>query len=221
MKDKLNTDVIRLWVEPATREANDDLYKRVVAKDEAAREQMIRSNGGLVLTEVERFLWFLPKFNYLRDDLISAGFVGLVEAVNTMSGGIVENPTAFMGYCIRCSFGKTIESDEMIRVPAKTRRKKSVEGITLEAPKKAVTIFPEGEDDGAFSYDPRNMQNLRETLDACCEDDTDREIQKLRESGHVDREISEILGIPLTTVYVMRRTMYARFLELTEWRGEA
>jgi DNA-directed RNA polymerase specialized sigma24 family protein len=65
------------------------------------------------------------------------------------------------------------------------------------------------------------MQDLRETLDACCEDDTDREILRLREEGYVDREIANRLGLPLTTCYVMRRTMYARFLELTGWRGEA
>jgi hypothetical protein len=221
LKEKLNTAVIRLWTEPATRKANEALYPLVAAGDRQAKHQMIHSNMGLVMVEVERFLAFLPKFGHLRDDLISHGFVGLVEAVNTMSQRLVQdaNPTGLMGLCIRSCFGKVVEAEELVRVPGRTKKRKADQGIVLDTPEKEVSIF-HGESD-QFSYDPRRMQDLRETLDACCEDDTDREILRLREEGYVDREIANRLGLPLTTCYVMRRTMYARFLELTGWRGEA
>jgi hypothetical protein len=65
------------------------------------------------------------------------------------------------------------------------------------------------------------MRDLRETLEACCENETELEILRLREEGYVDREIAERLGLPLTTTYVLRRTMYARFLDLSGWKGEA
>lgn len=220
-----NTDLIRLWTEPATRKSNDELYPLVVAGDAEAREQMIQSNIGLIMTEVDRFLIFLPHFQWMQDDLISHGLIGLVEAVNKMqTDGYVENanPTTLMGRCIKTNIGRAIEQAQDVRIPTRTKKRKLSQGIEVQVPEKVETIFDDGEEDpGRFSYDPHPMQQLRHTLDACCETDEEREIIRLREEGYVDREIAEILGLPQTTTYVMRRTLYARFLELTGWKGEA
>lgn len=158
MKSKLNTGLIRLWTEPATRELNNSLYMMVALGDESAREQMIHSNMGLVISKADHFLMFFPKARHLRDDMISQGLVGLVEAVNKMAGdGVVDgaNPTGLMGVCIQSYFGKTIEADEMIRVPARTKKRKHDQGIKLDTPEKAATIFTDEEEDTVFTYDPR------------------------------------------------------------------
>jgi len=223
MKSKLNTDIIRLWTEPATVKSNNLLYPRVALGCGRSREQMILSNIGLIVSEVNRFLAFVPGFSHLRDDLISDAFVGLVRAVNKMaSDGIVNdaNPTSFMAMSIRGCFGKTVEGEQTIRIPSETRRQKKSKGIELEPPAREFSHYTEEEMEEAFTYDPRKMRDLRETLDACCESDVERKIIELRERKFVDREIAERLGLPLTTTYVMRRTLYARFLELTGWKGE-
>lgn len=222
---KRNNDLIRLWVEPATRQSNDELYPLVVAGDPEVREKMIQSNIGLVMTEVNRFLIFLPQFEHSRDDLIGYGMVGLVEAVNKMSeSGKVEdaNPTAFMAICVRRAIGAALEKEEDVRVPMRTRNRKKQQGVDVGL-SKTETIFDDGEEESTSKYfhDPRPMQELRLLLDACCETEDEREIMRLREEGYVDREIAGILGLPQTTTYVMRRTLYARFLELTGWKGEA
>lgn len=228
MQQKLNTDLIRLWVEPATRESNNALYPLVAAGDKAARDQMIEANVGMVISKVEHFLAFLPRYRHLRDDLISSGMVGLVEAVNLMASGekVDEpNPTGLIGLRIQWAIGtNTLESDETIRVPTRSRKRNRV-------PEKAISLSEEFSKtlspaemkkvSKMLSYDPRRMLDLRETLDACCENEMEREILRLREEGYVDREIADILDLPLTTTYVMRRTMYARFLELSGWKGEA
>lgn len=249
MKHSLNTDVIRLWTEPATVQSNNELYPRVASGCAVARQHMILSNIGLLLSEADRFLAFVPECKHLRDDLISDAFVGLVEAVNRMStGGPVSNPnpTGFMSINIRGCFGKTIEREHTIRIPRRSRKRNEQKGLvvktfvqdyshTLESALMGGNDEDEFDNDTAqsedsydsdefaqtFVYDDRSMQDLRETLDACCETDAERTIIRMREQNYVDREIAEVLGLPLTTTYVLRRTIYARFLELTGWKGEA
>jgi len=233
MQLNLNTDLIRLWVEPATKASNDALYKvlttpwystiagRTPSPGWAAREKMIHSNMGLVISQADHFLVFLPQFKHLRDDLISNGLVGLVDAVNKMSEEVPgANPTNLMSLSINSALGHAVQKEETIHIPNTTKRRRKKEGQPIK-PHERVTSFDDSNMDQMFSYDPRPMRNLRETLDSCCENETEREILRLREEGHVDREIADILDLPLTTTYVMRRTMYARFLELSGWKGEA
>lgn len=218
-----NTD-IRFWENQATRQSNDEIYPLVALGCPIARDQMIRGNVGLVIAKVDTFLKLLPGFSHLRDDMISNGFVGLVEAVNRMVNEEFvngANPTGLMAVCIQSHFGKTIEAEQTIRVPTRTQKRKKSKGIDLSPPAREFSDYSEEEMEEAFTYDPRNILDLRETLDACCETDEDRKIIEMREQGYVDREIAEVLGLPLTTTYVMRRTIYARFLALTGWKGEA
>ena len=64
------------------------------------------------------------------------------------------------------------------------------------------------------------MIELRDLIDACCESPEDRVIVDMREKGYVDKEIAATLTLPLTTVYMMRREIYARFLEKSGMKGE-
>lgn len=215
---------IQFWTDRATRESNYELYPFVARDCKIARERMICGNVGLVISKVDTFLKLLPGFSHLRDDMISNGFVGLVEVVNQMaSEGFVDNanPTGLMSLRIQSYLGKTIEGEQTIRVPARTQKRKQGTKDEITTPAREFTNYTEEEMEEAFTYDPRAMHDLRETLDACCESDAERTIIRMREEGYVDREIAEVLGLPLTTTYVMRRTLYARFLELTGWKGEA
>lgn len=73
--------------------------------------------------------------------------------------------------------------------------------------------------DDAFSYDPRQLENLWQTIESCCEGELELTIVRLRAEGYVDREIAERVDLPLTTIFVMRREIYARFLEATGMAG--
>ena len=47
----------------------------------AAREAMILNNLGLVVVKADALIRQMPTVAYLRDDLVSAGNIGLVQAV--------------------------------------------------------------------------------------------------------------------------------------------
>lgn len=203
-----------LWTEPATRDSNCEFYKRLINGDKAARDEMIAANIALVVYEVDRFLLILGNYNHLRDDLVSSGYVGLIEGVETLqTSDNVENPTGMLCICIRRQLGKTIEAEETIRIPGRTKRRHQ-----LLPPEKTASIFT---DDETYIYDESRLIDLRETLEACCENDIEREVLRLREAGYVDREVAEMLDLSHTTAYVTRRLLYARFLELTGWKGQA
>jgi len=69
--------------------------------------------------------------------------------------------------------------------------------------------------------DPRSIVDLTDELMGCCESPAEREIVKHRQEGRSDAEIANILGIPKTTTYMMRRGIYARFLQRNpEYDGE-
>jgi len=218
----------RLWLEPTTKASNEELYPLVALGCEIAREKIILANKGLVIFLVERFLIFMPGYRRLRDELIQAGMVSLVETVDRVARGLEEGSTQLFSLRIQRAIGETIEADGVVPVPESTSRMKRVKGESIGL-KRVNMIDPDGYPDNKpssrrlkyFAYDPRGMQAVREMLEAACEDDTDREIMRLREEGYVDREIANVLGLSLTTVYVMRRAMYARFLELSGWKGEA
>ena len=69
---------------------NNELYPAVVAGDAAAREAMILNNLGLVVTKANALICQVPGVAYLRDDLVSAGNIGLVTAVNQIAAGRVR-----------------------------------------------------------------------------------------------------------------------------------
>lgn len=208
----------------ATRDENDHLYPRVFAGDEPAIERMIMGNTALVIAKVDDYLREFPAFEHFRDDLKSAGYVAVVEAVRSMVGAYVENPnaTGFISQKIYFALGQLIDSEQGIRVPGQTYRKKKAAGKEIRVPLRDGTLEVEHTLQKEGTADPRSMVDLRDELDGCCESDVDRDIIRLREEGLSDADIAERLGIPKTTTYMLRRAIYARFLERNpELRGEA
>ena len=46
---------------------------------------MIEGNMAAIVFHVDNYLHYFPQYSFLRDDLTSAGFMGLVKAVNSMA----------------------------------------------------------------------------------------------------------------------------------------
>lgn len=204
----------------ASRKDNEELYKRVVKGDKQAREEMINRNVALVVFKVDRYLDEFPMFEYLRDELLSEGFVGLCRAANRMAEGGevtgVTNPTGLLNTWILHSIGEVIDGESSNGLsPRSVRRLR----------KKGVHVAESIEDDVALEsksneHDPAALVDLRDTLTACCETEYDHAIIDLRERGFSDREIGIELDLPTTTAYMMRRELYDRFLERSGLPGE-
>lgn len=207
---------------PSGRELNDELYPLVVAGDEAARERMIEVNMPLVTNKVDTFLAVFPHLEYLRDDLMSEGFIGLCIAVNKMAEGGPRqnaNPTGFMSYKIHYQLGDLADKEAGTGAHPNTLR-------ALRKAGKAAAQQVEADPDilppatGDETIDPMAMTDLIDEIESCCEDENELEIVRLRAKGYVDQEIADQLHIPLTTTYMLRRGIYARFLEKSGMKGE-
>lgn len=72
---------------------NETLIEQLLAGDASARNELIELNRRLVFTTVKRFLCAWPNSKHLRADLIGAGMVALVQAVDRLTEiGEVKRP---------------------------------------------------------------------------------------------------------------------------------
>ena len=73
-----NSELISQMTPPLSTEGNLALAPKVAAGDLEARGQMIEGNMPLVVSKVSAYIRDFPEYGYLRDDLTSVGFMGLV-----------------------------------------------------------------------------------------------------------------------------------------------
>lgn len=177
---------------------------------------MVENNIPLVKTLLFEFLSKRPQFQYLHDDLLAAGYERLTTSVNNlpeMSTETLEKSIpSYLSKGIVGSFTLLIDSEQTIRVPARTYRHKKAKGEPI-TPLKQVSM-PNIENhnldrDGAV--DPRSVLMVWDELGASCEDDTDLIIVRMRANGHNDEEIADYLGISKTQVFNRRKKIQQRF----------
>ena len=203
---------------PLSAEGNEELYPAVVAGDPIAIKKMIEGNMSLVINKVDAYVRQYPSVAHLSDDLISEGFVGLTSSVQRMAKGSSPenaNPTGYMSYWIGHAIGAVIDKESGVGASVRTMKRKRANGedVVAQVPGETHSV-PD------VIADPMSMVDLREMLDACCETEEDRIILRMREQGYVDREIAAAIDAPVTTTYMRRRELYARFLEKSGLQGE-
>ena len=190
-------------------EQNNELYSAVVSGDVAAREALIVRNMPLIVVKVDAFIRYVPGVAYLRDDLISAGYIALVEAVNNIAKGKVQMKAvnAYIGRAVRLSLGHLIDNEHSVRVPRETSRRQRNKGLQIRRPS-VVNKIPETIEIPS----PFAALEMRDLLDACCECDDERNCLHLREQGYTFPEMARTLKMPMSSIYVMFRELQARFL---------
>ena len=176
----LTADMARLG-EPSCAEENNRLHALVAAGDADARRRMIEGNMPLVVAKVDSFLAEFPNLTYLRDDLTSAGFVALVQAVKKIAKGMVRtNASGYIGVSVNAAIGHLLEDESPIQVCHGTRAAKKAEGEELEVPA-VVNTLP---DHCRLPIAPQAQKvEARELLRSCCKDNVERQILRLRERG--------------------------------------
>jgi DNA-directed RNA polymerase specialized sigma24 family protein len=191
------------YSEASNRESNNELQELVAAGDEAARTRMIEDNMRLVAYKVEQFLVTRPQFEYLKDDLISEGFVGLTEGVNWIRDrGAGKNPTGLLSECIHKQLLSAVEGADVIRPP---RRGKGGESRHLTRSKNV----------GSVAYNPVPQQDAYDTILECCENDVERAVVKLRAEGYSDAEIGASLGLAPQRISEVRKNLKEKFKQST------
>jgi hypothetical protein len=192
---------------------NAKLYPRVVAGDEAAREDMINGNVPLVFSKVESFLRCFPHLVHLRDDLVSAGCVGLIRAVNQMAQGCRIrkpknwNPTDHMGTAIYRKFSELMEDESPIRVPHTSKDRARSEGEELEVPA-VVNEVPEQCE--VPSYE-REFET-GDVIASCCTCQEERTFVAMRKAGHTLVDIANTLTMSRMSTHRMGKRLQGRVI---------
>jgi hypothetical protein len=181
---------------------------------------MIEGNMSLVISKVDSYVGHYPFAAHLRDDLISEGFVGLCTAVDKMSTEPTPekvNPTGFISHWVHRRIGEMVDQETGIGASPRTKRRLRAEGAEVPTQINLYDAAPTLPDK---IVDPMSMVDLRDMIDTCCESEQDQIIVRMRELGYVDRDIAAAIDAPVTTTYMRRRELYARFLEKSELPGE-
>ena len=198
--------------ESLSREKNNELYSQVMVGDEQARQQMIEGNMALVGSKVNAFIREHPQVAQLRDDLCSAGYVGLVQAVNAMDKHKTPknpNPTGYLSVAIYREIKRFVDSEAVISVPDRTQRDARKDNRHIKTP----AVHQDISESYAVQKKDTSLEmvELRDLLYSCCNSDDERRILQMREEGYSDRKIADAIGLSHTTTYMMRRELGKRF----------
>ena len=183
---------------------NNELFPAVVAGDLLARQTLIEENMALVVVKADSLIKRLPLLHYLRDDLISAGYVGLVSGVNEIAQGRLKDGrtvTKYLGesalhaMLLLLPHEKTIYVSWYSSYVARNPASVPWDPRPIDPPAVA-NIIPESIE-APQSY---AVVELRDTLAACCKSDLDRDLLRLREEGYTLIEIAAQLHVPKTTL---------------------
>jgi RNA polymerase sigma factor (sigma-70 family) len=188
---------------------NNELYPAVVAGDAAAREAMILNNVGLVVVKADSLICRMPGVAYLRDDLVSAGNIGLVTAANQIATGRVrmEAVTTWIGTVVTRAMWHLLPHEHTIHIPHESRRLARKKNQPIQSPR-------------VFNGFPARLEarselaviELRDLLSACCTSEAQRECLRLREAGYTFQEIGTRLGISTTWAQRMFHNLQKRIL---------
>lgn len=210
MSNRYNGLLVSQMGEPLDAEKNAALYARIIAGDPAAREEMITGNMALVISKVDSFLRNVPQMAYLRDDLTSAGFIGLTQAVNALADGTrVRNPgyvPCYLGQRISTELTRLVDEDEApIRVPHTSEHRARTNGQKVTPPT-VQNAIPERFEVSSYEKE----LEMRDLIDSCCTCDEERTFVAMREAGHTYAEVAKAIDMPLTSTYVMAKELDAR-----------
>jgi RNA polymerase sigma factor (sigma-70 family) len=202
-----------------TREENYQLYQRLIQGDESARERMIEGNMGLVIVRMNAYLRKCPKMSFFRDDLISAGLCGLIEAVTRMQDGNEAekvNPTGYIYTAIDQAMTRDADEESTIKIPQRTQQKAREAKRPIEKPvfvgtKTQKTVFSHLKE-----RDFHRPYEIREEMLAACDGELERSIIVMHLEGYTDVEIARVLGLHRLNILKARNRICTAFKERWE-----
>lgn len=210
-------DVLITTLRGATRGQSLDaaknavLYERIKAGDIAAREEIILGNMPFVLSKVEAFIRCFQGVAYLRDDLVSAGCIGLVNAVKKLESGPrprktdETSVTGFIGMWINRELSELIEIETPIHLPRTSKYRARAQGQSINAPV-VYNDIPERFETPAYEKE----LEVRDLIASCIACPEERVFMAMREARYTYTEIAEAIHWPVTSMYMLAHNLYAR-----------
>lgn len=175
--------------EEQVRERNLELYARVVAGDLEATNEMAELNMPYVVWLANEFLEQHPDCEEYREDFISDGYVGMIQAIHRMQAAEPRedaNPTHFIGQAVLWAFQVTI--------------KQVFHDIDHDQDNITDEIRLKFGGPSTRMYHMDILPELLEEMLACCQTELECEIVRLRANNHSNLSITKILEVPEATV---------------------
>ena len=175
-------------ISPSNSEENNSLVEAILAGDPNAINRFIEGNMALVTVKVEAFLAKWPQYAYLRDDLLSEGFLALTRAAHEL-GKEVEtfNPQGLIGTAVNNAL------------------------IDLVRKEKGVPLTKDIET--SLLVDPISEIELKVDLQALCKGEKDRRIIEMREQGYSHDEIGREVNLCKGNVTRRLQALNARYAQ--------
>ncbi len=129
-----------------------------------------------------------------RDDLFAAGFLALTTAISVKP----DAPAAYLRVAIERALNEEWSRLAPLSVPRSTSR--DCRDTGRDVPQAPREVSEDHLRDVADSYDPQGLAELLEELEACCEDDLDRGIVRMRHESYSMSEIAEALKTSKGTI---------------------
>jgi len=189
-------------------EQNRALYVLIRAGRSDARERMIEGNLSLVLFIVDHFIGIAPQLDYLRDDMTSAGCVGLVKAVNKLRrDASVKKVTSYLSVAVRHEIRRFLSDETTIYVPQRSQQAARAQNSDIDQPV-VVNNLPEyrrlGADQGVEEVDMRDM------METCCMCEEERILLRMREQGYTWTDVAEALRRSRSSTHDVGQTLRER-----------
>lgn len=198
-----------------TQEKNMEVYRRLVAGDASARDEMIEGNLPLVVVKVNALLAYCPQLEFYRQDLVSEGNLALVQAVDSMAKkGGVENarPTGYLYSAIEQGIGDYAQESRTIPVTTRVKRWHEKQGKPVKEPQPVSETAATAAFSRLDYQDPHAAAELLEEIEACCETDRDKRIVRMLMEGNTLAECAAALDCSTSTVWLHRQRIYDNFL---------
>jgi len=192
------------------------LVAKIRTQDKAACDYAVLGLTVLGLQIVGRYLAVMQS-DRLADDLAGAALEGIVDAIHRVSTGEAmiehENLRGFVVETIHRFVSEELDRVTLVRVPGRSKRRFLAADENFVEPQQVSFGDPSIVRRHVTTAGVADVE-IRELLDRVIENDQQREIIKLRQEGLTDTEIAETLGLSKTSVFVIRRDLETRFLEL-------
>ena len=135
---------------------------------------------------------YVAKFPMHKDDLHQEAYRGLWYAI--INRGMIENLGAWMVSNICRFLNDYIRSQAMLGYRRKRKLESNFNGVENVPEKRKLSVI-----------------EVRDIIDSCSSDETDKRILRMRFEGYNDREISEKLNVSNSTIQAKRVSIGKRY----------
>jgi len=189
------------------KESMEELASQLRLGCTETRNKMIEGYMPLVHGKVNKWLQIYPGLKYMSDDMVSEGYLAVVEAIDAIAKSdkpVSSNVTAYVSVAVVNAIGDFLDSNDIIRVPRSS-----------DDPAPAIEPLSfENHAPGSGHACQHAHMEFWELIDKSCFTDEERAIVDLLSRGYNEREIAQQLDMSRSTVNMLRMEIHERFTQL-------